>query len=277
VALEVRGQEQSIWVWDFARKTLTRLTFGPQFQRYGVWTLDGRFVIFSSGERGSPTTPRSLFRRRADGTGTVEQLTQSAIAQFPQTVTPDGTLIVREQRPPPQIGSPSQSDFVVLRLDGEHQVRPLVQTSFGKYNAEVSADGHWLAYEANESGRFEIYVRPFPNIDGGKWQVSTNGGAQPLWARTGHELFYESMGALMSVPVKIGSTFTAGTPRKILDSGYVLRIPAGGPGRMYDASPDGQQFLLLKESRAADEHRPLPRMILVENWFEELKAKVPTK
>ena len=277
VALEVRGQEQSIWVWDLARKTLTRLTFGPKFQRYAVWTPDGRSVIFSSGERGSPTTPRSLFRRRADGTGTVEQLTQSAIAQFPQTVTPDGTLIVREQRPPTQIGGTSQSDFVVLRLDGEHHVRPLVQTPFGEYNAEVSPDGHWLAYEASDSGRFEVYVRPFPNVDGGKWQVSTNGGAQPLWARSGHELFYESRGALMSVPVTIGSTFTAGTPRKILDSGYLLRIPAEGPGRMYDASPDGQQFLMLKESRAADEQRPLPRMILVENWFEELKAKVPTK
>ena len=124
---------------------------------------------------------------------------------------------------------------------------------FNALNAEVSPDGRWLAYESNESGRNEIYVRPFPNVDAGKRQVSTNGGSEPLWARNGQELFYESMGALMRVPVKMASTFEAGTPRKLFDGPYLFHPPGGGLGRMYDVSVDGERFLMVKESSGADE------------------------
>ena len=277
VALEVRDQENDIWIWDLARETLTRLTFGPTFEQYGVWTPDGRTVIFSSSELGGPNTPRSLFRRPSDGTGTVEQLTQGAVAQFPSTVTPDGTALIFRQQTPQKPGTPPGMDLVLLPLEGEHRPRPLLQTPFDELNAEVSRDGHWLAYESNESGRDEIYVRPFPNVDGGKWQVSTNGGTEPLWARNGQELFYESMGALMRVPLTMGSTLEVGTPRKLFDGPYLFRAPGLGVGRMYDVSADGQRFLMIKESSGADERPPSPRMILVQNWFEELKRLVPTR
>ena len=145
-------------------------------------------------------------------------------------------------------------------------------------NAEVSPNGQWLAYESNESGRNEIYVRPFPNVDAGRQQVSTNGGTQPLWARNGQELFYESMGTLMRVPVKTGATFERGTPEKVFDaSPYLVRPLGAGPGRMYDVSADGQRFLMIKETSVADERPPSARIILVQNWFEELKRLVPTK
>jgi eukaryotic-like serine/threonine-protein kinase len=144
-------------------------------------------------------------------------------------------------------------------------------------NAEVSPNGQWLAYESNESGRFEIHVRPFPNVDVDRQQVSTNGGTQPLWARNGQELFYESMGMLMRVPVKTGATFESGTPEKAFDAPYLARTPGGGLGRMYDVSADGQRFLMLKETREADERPPSARIILVQHWFEELKRLVPTK
>ena len=145
-------------------------------------------------------------------------------------------------------------------------------------NAEVSPNGQWLAYESNESGRNEIYVRPFPNVEADRQQVSTNGGTQPLWARNGQELFYESMGTLMRVPVKTGATFERGTPEKVFDaSPYLVRPPGAGPGRMYDVSADGQRFLMIKETSVADERPPSARIILVQNWFEELKRLVPTK
>jgi eukaryotic-like serine/threonine-protein kinase len=277
VALEVRDQESDIWIWDLVRETLTRLTFGPTFEQYGVWTPDGRAVIFSSSELGGPNTPRSLFRRRSDGTGAVEQLTQGAVAQFPSTVTPDGTALIFRQQTPPKLGTPPGMDLVLLPLEGERRPRPLVQTPFDELNGEVSRDGHWLAYQSNESGRDEIYVRPFPNVDGGKWQVSTNGGTQPLWARNGQELFYESMGALMQVPLTVGSTFEAGTPRKLFAVPSVVRALGLGLGRTYDVSADGQRFLMIKESGGADERPPSPRMILVQSWFEELKRLVPAR
>jgi eukaryotic-like serine/threonine-protein kinase len=205
-------------------------------------------------------------------------------------VTPDGTaLIFRAETPPSKVGTRPGTDLVLLPLDGEHRTRPLVATPFDELNAEVSPDGHWLAYESNESGRNEIYVRPFPNVDADKRQVSTNGGTQPVWARNGQELFYESMGTLMRVSVKTGATFERGTPEKVFDGPYLFRQPGQMLGRMYDVSADGQRFLMIKEispSRAspgfvaaggADERPTSARIILVQNWFEELKRLVPTK
>jgi eukaryotic-like serine/threonine-protein kinase len=168
-----------------------------------------------------------------------------------------------------------------LPLAGEHRPRPLLAEPFDELNAEVSPNGQWLAYESNESGRNEIYLRPFPNVnDAGRQLVSTNGGTQPLWARNGQELFYESMGTLMRVPVKMGSTLERGTPEKVFevfDAKYLVRPPSGVLGRMYDVSADGQRFLMIKEISAADERPASPRIILVQHWFEELKRRVPTR
>jgi Tol biopolymer transport system component len=276
VALDVRDQENDIWIWNLAGKTLTRLTQEPTFEQSGVWAPDGKTVIYASSKLGSPLAPRSLFRRPSAGTGTAEQLIQGTVAQFPSTVTPDGTaLIFRVVTPPSKVGT-FGTDLFLLRL-GEHRSRPLLATPFDELNAEVSPNGQWLAYESNESGRTEIYVRPFPNVDADKQPVSTNGGTQPLWARNGQELFYESMGTLMRVPVKTGATFERDTPEKVFDAPYLVRQPGAPSGRMYDVSADGQRFLMIKEISAADERPPSARIILVQNWFEELKRLVPTK
>ena len=276
VAFDVRDQESDIWIWDLARETLTRLTLGATFEQYGVWTPDGRAVIFSSSQFGGPSAPRSLFRQASDGTGTVEQLTQGAVAQFASAVTPDGTAVIfREETPPRKLGTRPGSDLLLVPLGGDHRPRPLLRTAFDELNAEVSPDGHWLAYQSNESGRHEIYVRPFPNVDAGRRQISTSGGTQPLWARNGRELFYVSMGALMRVPLTIGSTIEAGTPTKLLDAPDRLSSPSA-LGRMYDVSPDGRRFLMIKESSTSDEPAGLARIIFVQNWFEELKRRVPT-
>jgi serine/threonine-protein kinase len=234
-------------------------------------------VIYASSRFGGGLDPRSLFRRPSDGTGIVEPLLQGTVAQ-PSTVTPDGTTLILQVRPQPsKVGSQANNDIYLLPLAGEHRPQPLLAEPFNEFNAEVSPDGQWLAYESNESGRNEIYVRPFPKVDAGRHQVSTNGGRQPLWRRTGQELFYESMGTLMRVPVQAGSTSWRGTPEKVVDASPYLVRPRFGSGRMYDVSADGKRFLMIKETSVADEPPSSARIILVQNWFEELKRLVPTK
>ncbi len=278
IALDVRDEARDIWIWNLARETLERLTLERTFEQYGVWTSDGKTVIYASSTGEGAGAPRGLFRRPSDGTGTPEPLIPGTVAQFPSTVTPDGTaLIFLVQAPPSKLETRSGSDVYLMPLAGEHQSRPLLAKAFDELNAEISPNGQWLAYESNESGQFEIYVRPFPNVDAWKQQVSTAGGRQPLWARNGQELFYESMDTLMRVPIRTGSTFERGTPDKVFDRPQLFRPPGSGWGRMYDVSADGKQFLMIKETSLADERPPSPRFVLVQNWFEELKRLAPVK
>ena len=128
---------------------------------------------------------------------------------------------------------------------------------------------------SDQSGRNEIYVRPFPEVNGGRWQVSTGGGTQPLWARNGRELFYLTQaGRLMAVSIQQGRTFTFGNPQLVFDGQYVAPPEAG---RSYDVSPDGQRFLMIKDARPTGEAPSPPQLIVVLDWFEELKRLVPTK
>jgi serine/threonine-protein kinase len=150
-----------------------------------------------------------------------------------------------------------------------------VQTTFDELNGEVSPDGRWMAYQSNESGRDEIYVRPFPDANSGRWQISTGGGTRPLWTRSGKELFYLGPGgAVMSASVEGGSAFRAGNPTRLFERPY---FPASeAPGRTYDVSPDGQRFLMVKVGGASGETAEATSIIVVQNWTEELKRLVPT-
>jgi eukaryotic-like serine/threonine-protein kinase len=275
IALTIADQEYDLWVWDLVRETpLTRLTFGPAFEVGAVWTPNGQSVIFSSGA--VPGFGASnLFRRAADGTGPVEPLTQDTAAIGPFAVTPDGKGLIFSRRPPAGGTAGDRADLMLLPLVGGRRPKPLVQTAFTEAFGEISPDGHWLAYQSNESGQFEIWVTPFPNVTTGKWQVSTSGGTQPLWGRNGQELFYESMGALMRVSLTIGSTFAAGRPSKLFDTAGFF-IP-GAPGRLYDIASDGRRFLMTKASHAADAPAPSARLVLVQHWFEEVKRRAPTQ
>ena len=134
-------------------------------------------------------------------------------------------------------------------------------------------DGQWLAYESDESGEREIYVRPFPDVDAGKWQVSTGGGSRPLWARSGEELFYLALdGAVMRLSAEGAATFRPGMPTQLFQGPYFASVPEYAL-RTYDVSPDGQRFLMIKEG--ATEGRTRAGFTVVQNWFEELKRLVP--
>jgi serine/threonine-protein kinase len=190
-----------IWLWDLARATLTRATFDRGADVFPVWPPDGRQLLFSSARAGAV----NLFAQAADGGGYATQLTKSPNVQHATSVSADGTRLVFSETTPT-----TGQDVMQLRLDGTHAVTPLVQTPFNERNGEISPDGRWLAYEADDSGRYNIYVRPFPDVSSGHWQVSTDGGTRPLWARNSQELFYLSAtGALMRVGVARGPTRVA--------------------------------------------------------------------
>ncbi len=258
VSVSESGAED-VWIYDLERETLTRLTFDPATDHNPVWTPDGQRIVFNSGRVGPG---RNLFWKAADGTGQVERLTTSPNNQTAHSFSPDGKRLVFRDL--------ATRDLQVLSMEGERTSQPLFQSQFNENKGMISPDGHWIAYDSNESGRRQIYVRPFPNVEEGKWQISRNGGTEPVWARRGQELFYRNGGAMIVVGFKTEPTFTAGNPVVLFRGRY----GTSETGVNYDISPDGQRFLMIKE---ADEDEGQPGQInVVLNWFEELKRLVPT-
>ena len=265
VVVWVADQENDLWVWNPAQTTLSRLTFTPAMDAYPLWTPDGRRAVFSSDQHGA----RNLFWQPADGAGAVEQLTRSPNTQYSTAVSADGSRLIFTETTPA-----SGEDVMQVEVTGNHNVTPLIQSPSAERNGILSPDGRWLAYEAGDSGQFEVYVRPYPNVNGGHWQVSTGGGTRPLWSGTGQELFYVSpAGAIMRVAVGRSASWAATTPETVVKEGYVTTLGAF-LGRSYDVSPDGQRFLVLK---SVSESAAPPQLVVVQHFDEELKRLVPTK
>ena len=270
VAIEVfvSVDDADIWVWDFARETLTRLTVDPASDEYPVWTPDGQRVIFTTRRDGGVPNPYWV---AADGSGDVERLAEHPIPLYPHTVSPDGTrLVLREGVQPPT------QNLLMLTLDAEQRIEPLLAAeTFAERNAEISPDGRWIAYESTESGEVEIYVRPFPDVNTGRTQVSSGGGRWAVWARSGDELFYrDDDGQLIAVQVELGETFRAGTATVVVPrSSYTP--PGTGVlfGRTYDVSPDGQRFLLVRD--VTETGSSGGAIVIVRNWFDELNRLAP--
>jgi serine/threonine-protein kinase len=269
--LDLYDQEADLWVWDFARETLTRLTFETSRDRAAEWMPDGQNVVFSSDRNGA----MNLYRKAVDGTGAVERLSESTNSHDAHTFTPDGSRLVLLE-----LLEPAKFTLAVLTLDGEPAVEPLLDTGSFVDDAHLSPDGRWLAYESSESGGGfedrEIYVRPFPSLDGG-WQISSGGGVSALWGPDGHELFFVNPAReLMRVAIDTEPAFRHGNPESMFDVGS---YDVTASDRLFDISPDGRRFLMIKQGVAGDAEDPfagLTRLIVVQNWFEELKARVPT-
>ena len=249
-----------IWIYHIPRETLTRLTFeGGNIPR---WMPDGKRVAFGSRRAGGP---ENLFWKPADGSGPAEQLMESERVQLPSSWSPDGQVLAFEEFHPT-----TEIDIWVLPLQGERKPRPFLQTRFIERAAVFSPDGHWLAYVSNESGRNEVYVQPYPG-PGGKWQISNEGGNEPLWAKNGRELFYRDGDKMMAVPVTTQPNFRAGTPTLLFEGQYHNDFNWSPPN--YDVTPDGQRFLMIQPG----EQEAATQINVVLNWFEELKRLVPTE
>jgi eukaryotic-like serine/threonine-protein kinase len=206
--------------------------------------------------------------------------------QFPTSISPDGTRLFLFGGPVTSLNmAPVGLSVLSMGASTSHQtgqLRPeaILQSPAAQENGEISPDGRWLAYQSIESGQFQVYVRPFPAVDSGRWSISPAGGTRPAWARNGRELFYlDGNDQLTSVPVETkATTFGAGTPTRILDTKYYAgATTAGFDLRAYDVSRDGQRFLMIKDTPSGDQKPDAPpaSMVVVLNWTEELKARVP--
>jgi serine/threonine-protein kinase len=261
VGVGITEEDSQIWLYDFSRETLTRITFEGHQNLNAIWTPDGKWVAIQSNREG----PLNIFWQRADGSGGLEHLITSEYNNFPMSFSPDGQLLAFGE-----VNPTTGYDIWVLRLS-DRKAQPFLRTPFNESAPRFSPDGHWLVYISDETGRFEIYVQPYPG-PGGKWQISTEGGREPVWNPNGRELFYRNGDKMMAVDIATHPGFAAGKPMVLFEGGY---SPAPGTGNNYDVSPDGQRFLMLKPR---EQDQPAPTQInVVLNWFEELKQKVPTE
>jgi len=266
VAVDEANLGGDIWVWDFASEAAVRLTVDDGSEQYAVWTLDDARV--ASSKSGS----NIVSWKASDDSGVAEAITPP-MGKGTQSVSPyffaeaDQMLVFREQ------AHPDTGDNIgMISMDAGSEPVWLLAGEFNERNAELSPDGKWMAYQSDESGEFEVYVRPFPNVDDDQWMVSTAGGLKPLWSRNGRELFYLEPGIparMMAVPVQTDAAFMHQAPRELLEWPYF----GGTEGRAYDASFDGERFLTVVPIETED--APPPQINLVLNWFAELSQQVP--
>jgi len=263
VALTVtEGSSQDVWVFDPRRDAMTRLTFGGATFRFPRWSPDGRHVVFASAGNG-------IFQARADGSSQPQALTQSKNLQYPSSFAPDGRRLAFEE-----ITGRSQIWTVPLEdVGGQLKAatpEPFLKSSFSDSLAAFSPDGRWLAYQSNESGTSEVYVRAFPppsSGPAGKWQISNNGGTLARWSRTGHELVYRSGDQIMAVSYSVnGDTFVGERPRV-----WIAKLG----GTFWDLAPDGKRVAVATRVESATGPRQEHEVVFLLNFFDELRRRVP--
>jgi len=263
VALRIEAEEEGsadVWIWDLVRNAMTKLTSDEGSELSPLWSCDGKHIFYGSeGE-----TP-GIYRKAADGTGEGIKVGSAQHAANSLSWSGDGKMLVFESQMTLGIGT--------LSVEGKQEAKSLLREKQFTVNPDVSPDGKWMAYASDESGRMEIYVRPFPDVNGGKWPVSVNGGQEPRWSPGGRELFYRNGDEMIAVTVETTPTFKAGLPKVLFRGKYFSLI-----GHNWDISPDGKRFLMIKNIQGEPSSTASPRKInIVLNWFEELKQRVPVK
>jgi dipeptidyl aminopeptidase/acylaminoacyl peptidase len=257
-AVDEKAGTHDLWICDVARNLKTRFTFEPAEEGAPRWSSDGRSVVYFAA-RGSQ---QGLYRKQLGGSGTEELLFASESIKRPSAVSPDGRFVAFYE-----LGAETNQDVWILPLAGDRKPFPYLKTSFSEAHASFSADGKWLAYQSNESGRTEVYVAPFPG-PGRKWQVSAQGGAYPMWRQGGREILYQELqtNKIFSVPVTLkGDAPDFGHATEL----FVATPPIAGLAPRFDATADGKKFIVIRPSQT----RETGSLTLVVNWTAELEGK----
>jgi serine/threonine-protein kinase len=250
-----------IWLKDLTRANgpVSRLTFGANGEIVPRWSPDSRHVYFST-----LSGPSTVYRKSADGLGTVEPVVTTEKAVTVGLPAPDGeTVILRVGR-----GAANVRAILTYRPGVDSAAQPLIADPFDEATPSVSPDGRWIAYASTESGRYEVYVRPYPNVGAGRWQISSGGGVDPVWAYRADRLFYLTPSGLVAAEFDAeGEAFRLGDQRELFGVGP--EFVRGLNYRAYDLHPDDRRFVFL---RIVGQQSALTgRLVLVENWFTELE------
>jgi Tol biopolymer transport system component len=270
------GTQHDVWIYDWSRDALARLTFDPADEQGPVWTPDARRIVFMSNRRNGRIF--NLWWQRVDGVGEAQRLTSANRVQTPGSWHPNGRILAFSEMD--ETGAPS---IMMLRLDGDEASgwRPAQPTVFlkGADDPMFSPDGRWLAYvsttrslsyvPASSRGGPEVFVQPFPG-PGGPWQISTDGGTNPAWSPRRPELFYGTPANQIMVTLYAtrGDSFQHAKPRLVSDARFAPRIP----GRSFDVHPDGDRFAL---ARAEDATSKRTHVTLIFNFLDELRRIAP--
>ena len=226
-----------------------------------MWTPEGDRVAFSAVR----DETENIYWQAADRSGAPEALTDfPSVSIVPQSFSPDGNQLLFTE-------TSGLRDISILQLDSGES-RPLIQSEFNESNPAISPDGQWLAYESDESGQPEVYLRPFPDVNAaGRSLISTSGGTRPLWSRDGRELYYYVQpGTVMAVSIVDGAS--TGAAEVVVQGEYL----APGPSRQYSVSDDGERFLMIAPEGQSESGEPVrPQINVVLNWFQELTERVP--
>ncbi len=266
IALTIADSENwDVWAWDLGAETLSRLTFDAATDAVPLWTPDGSRIVFFSDREGG----RDVFWKAGDGTGPAERLVSIPGRRLiPWSWSRDGkTLLLSE------LYRLTGQDIGALSMEGDRPWKPILDEQFVEATPEISPNGQWMAYLSNGSGQMEVYVRPFPDVDARRWQVSSGGADDPVWSPDGRELFYRNGEAIMSVAVlDDGPIFSAGGPELLFETEGMY---FSSQGRQFDISPEGERFLMIKEGLPT-EGGTKGQINIILNWFNELQEQVPT-
>ena len=270
LAVQIRDSGGSdIWVYQWERDLLTRITFGSQ-SNSPIWTRDGQRITYSSSEKGGAY---GLYWTRADGAGDALRLTARGKHKRANSWSPDDKTLAFMQLNPD-----TSWDIMTLSIEGDPksgwkvgEPRPFLSGPFIEQDAAFSPDGRWLAYASDETGKLEVYVKPFPG-PGGRWQISAGGGSSPRWSRSSKELFYRAADQRIMVTTyaTTGDSFDAGKAGLWSPS----QFGSGGPTSNFDLHPDGKRLVVLKAPSGV-ENAPVNKVTFFFNFFEELRRKVP--
>ncbi len=249
------GTSRSIWVKDLDRGPAAKFTLERDRNDFPSWSPDGRTIAFLATTGGEPF---AVYAGPADGSTTPTLLRKSGLTFTSATIAPDGKRLILQ----------IQGDLFLASTVGDTSLTPLVTTPALEIGGRVSANGRWLAYASDESGRMEVYVRPFPDTRVAKRQVSVNGGSSPRWSRDGREIFFvDGDRNLVAMPVLPGAAFATGKGEVLFGT---LPFHGTAPYLSYDPHPDGLRFIMSRQLRAAG--RP-EEVIVVQNFFEVLKRR----